>query len=57
MAIFDSKSGKCVKLIKDAHSGWIIAIVFVYNLFISLSILKYIIHLYNYDNAINHEIG
>ena len=29
----------------------------VNNLFISLSILTNIIHLYNYDNAINYEIG
>ena len=27
------------------------------NLFINLSILTNIIHLYNYDNAINNEIG
>ena len=29
----------------------------VNNLFISLSILTNIIHLYKYDNAINYEIG
>ena len=29
----------------------------VNNLFISLSLLTNIIHLYNYENAINYEIG
>ena len=57
MAIFDSKSGKCVKHIENAHFSWIRAIVFVINFFMSLSILTNIIHLYNYDNAINYEIG
>ena len=57
VAIFDSKSGKCVKLFNNAHSDYVNAVVFVNNLFISLSILTNIIHLYNYDNAINYELG
>ena len=37
---------------------WFFKFEWVNNLFISLSILTSIIHLYNYDyNAINYEIG